>query len=81
MNSVSLFAQSSTLIDEAWIAWEQNDNATVEQKFLAAIKADPKNTPAYIGLAYLYDLQHREKEAWAIFKNILVGGGCYALFL
>lgn len=70
--TLPLFAQSSTLIDEAWKAWEQNDNVTVEQKFLAAIKADPKNTRAYIGLAYLYELQHRDKEAWAIFKNILV---------
>ncbi|MBK9246788.1 MAG: DUF3857 domain-containing protein [Ignavibacteria bacterium] len=71
VNTLPLFSQSSSLIDEAWKAWEINDNSTVEQKFLSAIKADPKNSRAYIGLAYFYELQHRDKEAWAVFRNIL----------
>jgi tetratricopeptide (TPR) repeat protein len=68
---VSIASESSNLVDEAWKAWEQNDHATVEQKFQAAIKADPKNTRAYIGLAFLYEIQRKEKQSWEAFRNVM----------
>jgi hypothetical protein len=39
---------SAHLVDEAWEAWNKNDQALVEQKFREAIKADPGNTRAYV---------------------------------
>ena len=69
--AASAASESSNLVDEAWKAWEQNDHVQVEQKFQAAIKADPKNTRAYIGLAFLYEIQRKEKQSWETFKNVL----------
>ncbi len=69
--SIAIASESSVLVDEAWKAWEQNDHSTVEQKFQTAIKADPKNTRAYIGLAFLYEIQRKEKQSWEVFRNVM----------
>jgi len=61
---------SAHLVDEAWEAWNKNDQALVEQKFREAIKADPGNTRAYVGLAYLYEMQYKFQEAWKIYANV-----------
>ncbi|MBS1537645.1 MAG: DUF3857 domain-containing protein [Bacteroidetes bacterium] len=70
-NSFAIASESSKLVDEAWNAWEQNDNSTVELKFLQAIKTDSSNTRAYVGLALLYEIQRKETKAWEVFKNVL----------
>jgi len=70
----NLFAssdQSDLYVNEAWQAWEINDQQLVEEKFLKAIEEDKNNTRAYLGLSFLYELQDKGKESWDVFKNIL----------
>ena len=45
--NISASAQS---VEEAWQAWNRNDQKLVEQKFQEAIQANPNDTRAYIGL-------------------------------
>lgn len=63
--------KSSTLVAEAWQAWETNDQSQVERKFLAAISEDQKNTRAYLGLSLLYAYQQKYEASWQTFKNVL----------
>jgi Tfp pilus assembly protein PilF len=73
-SSARLFAgaeKSDTLVAAAWKAWEKNDQQQVEQKFLAAIQADPKNTRAHLGLSFLYAYQEKHEASWQSFRNIL----------
>jgi len=68
-----LFANAPTaarLVEEAWQAWNTNNQALVERKFQEAIKADPGNIRAYLGLAYLYEMQYKFQEAWKTYSNI-----------
>jgi tetratricopeptide (TPR) repeat protein len=61
---------SARLVEEAWQAWNTNEQKIVEQKFQEAIKADPTNTRAYLGLAYLYEMQYKFQEAWKSYANV-----------
>jgi len=63
--------KSDSLVLAAWKAWETNDHKQVEQKFQAAIQADPGNTRAYLGLSFLYTYQRKYGASWAAFKNVL----------
>jgi cytochrome c-type biogenesis protein CcmH/NrfG len=74
LSSTRLFAgagKSDSLVAAAWKAWEKNGQSQVEQMFLAAVQADPKNARAHLGLSFLYAYQEKHKAAWLAFKNIL----------
>lgn len=67
-----MFAQrSDSLVQEAWNAWERNDQHEVEKFFRAALQMDPHSTRAYLGLSYLYTLQEKNDDAWKVFQNAL----------
>ena len=57
-------------VDEAWALWNQNNHEMVEQKFKDAIESDKTNTRAYLGLAYLYELEYKNELAWETFRKI-----------
>lgn len=65
------WADSDKLVNAAWEAWEKNDQAAVESNFKAALAADPKNSRAYLGLAYLYNMQEKHDQSWDAFRNIM----------
>ncbi len=74
LSGTRLFAgadESDSLVAAAWKAWEKNDQQQVEQMFLAAVQAGPKNTRAHLGLSFLYAYQEKHEAAWLAFKNIL----------
>ncbi len=52
-------------------AWEERDQTKMETKFRTVLTADPKYTPAWIGLACLYELQQKPAAAWEAFSNVL----------
>jgi hypothetical protein len=54
---------ADALVADAWKAWYQNNQQLVEAKFLAAIKEDPRNTRAALGLSLLYILQKKTCDA------------------
>ena len=58
-------------MEEAWQAWNRNDQKLVEQKFQEAIQANPNDTRAYIGLAYLYEMQYKYLEAWQTYAKVI----------
>ncbi|HPC35840.1 MAG TPA: DUF3857 domain-containing protein [Candidatus Marinimicrobia bacterium] len=62
---------STQYVNEAWQAWNRNDQKLVEQKFQEAIQTDPTNTRAYIGLAYLYEMQYKYLKAWQTYTNVV----------
>jgi predicted Zn-dependent protease len=64
-------ARSSALVAEAWKAWGENSQSQVEAKFIAALKEDPSNLRAHMGLYLLYQMQGKEKQAWESLKLIL----------
>ena len=66
--NISASAQS---VEEAWQAWNRNDQKLVEQKFQEAIQANPNDTRAYIGLAYLYEMQYKYLEAWQTYAKVI----------
>ncbi|KAA3659925.1 MAG: tetratricopeptide repeat protein, partial [Calditrichaeota bacterium] len=63
--------KSEQMVQEAWNAWQENDQMLVEQKFLAAIHQDPANIRAHVGLSFLYTLQQKDVDAWYAFRRIL----------
>src|SRR5262245_14804931 len=63
--------RSQALVAEAWKAWGENNQPQVEAKLTAALREDPGNARAYLGLYFLYQMQDKEREAWASLKNIL----------
>ncbi|HQO73603.1 MAG TPA: hypothetical protein PLO58_02050, partial [Candidatus Marinimicrobia bacterium] len=70
----SLFSNiftSAQYVEEAWQAWNRNDQKLVEQKFQEAIQANPNDTRAYIGLAYLYEMQYKHLEAWQTYAKVI----------
>lgn len=72
--SAALFADtdpSSSLVDDAWKAWEGGNHQTVEQKFNEALKSDPNNTSALFGLSALYSLEQQDRKAWTTFKSAI----------
>jgi tetratricopeptide (TPR) repeat protein len=66
-------SSSDSLVTLAWQAWNRNDQQAVEQWFNSALKADPRNARAQIGLAYLYSLQSHTEKAWDAFSAALTG--------
>lgn len=69
--SYAVFKQSENLVEQAWQAWEKNDQTEVEAKFKAATAVDPTNSRAYLGLSYLYQLQSKQTAAWEAFSKVL----------
>ncbi|HKA20622.1 MAG TPA: DUF3857 domain-containing protein [Blastocatellia bacterium] len=69
----SVFASTTAdaLVADAWKAWEQNNKQLVEAKFLAAIKEDPRNTRAALGLSLLYILQKKNAASWERLKTVM----------
>src|SRR5215510_3478290 len=69
----SVFANTAAdaLIADAWKAWERNNQQLVEAKFLAAIKEDPRNTRAALGLSLLYILQKKNAASCEKLKTVL----------
>jgi len=68
----SLLAQSSdSLVQMAWSAWNQNDRPAVERLFQSALRADPTNARAYLGLSYLYAYQDEQPAAWEQYRTAL----------
>ncbi|MCA9732318.1 MAG: DUF3857 domain-containing protein [Deferribacteres bacterium] len=63
--------KSEQLVQEAWDAWQKNDQMLVEQKFLSAIHQDPANIRAHVGLSFLYTLQQKDVDAWYAFRRIV----------
>lgn len=52
-----------TLLQEGAFAYDQQTLEIAEKKFLAAIRMDPKNKEAYLGLGDVYRKQGQESEA------------------
>ncbi|PLX26177.1 hypothetical protein C0581_05205 [Candidatus Parcubacteria bacterium] len=63
--------ESLTLVQDASQDVDQDDFATAEKKYLAALKADAKNKDAYKGLAHVYYQQGQKQEAKETYKFIL----------
>ncbi|MGH9853752.1 MAG: DUF3857 domain-containing protein, partial [Blastocatellia bacterium] len=63
--------KSHALVAEAWKAWGENNQPQVEAKLTAAIKEDPANTRASLGLYLLYHMQGKDRQAWDALKNVL----------
>lgn len=49
--------KSQALVAEAWKAWGENNQPQVEAKLTAALREDPGNARAYLGLYLLYQMQ------------------------
>jgi len=63
--------KSEQLVNEAWAAWDKNDQVLVEQKFIAAIAENKENTRAYLGLTLLYSMQTKNRKALETFKEFI----------
>jgi tetratricopeptide (TPR) repeat protein len=63
--------RSLALVAEAWKAWGENNQQQVEAKLTAALKEDPANTRASLGLYLLYRMQGKERQAWDALKTVL----------
>ncbi len=63
--------KSEKLVEEAWAAWQENNQALVEQKFFSAIHQNPHNIRAHVGLSFLYTLQKKNVDAWYAFRRIM----------
>jgi tetratricopeptide (TPR) repeat protein len=64
---------ASTLVADGWKAWEKGDHEAVEGKFLEALKEDPNNSRAQLGLALLYSLQGKDEKSASAFRAALNG--------
>lgn len=58
-------------VAEAWKYLNTNDMLAAERSFKEAIALDPKNSRAYMGLSFLYELQLRTTESWQMFRTVL----------
>lgn len=63
--------QARSRIQDAVSAAETGDFNTAEQRYLAAVKADPKNKEAYRGLAEVYHKQGQLAEAKETYQFVL----------
>jgi Tfp pilus assembly protein PilF len=63
--------RTETLLADAWAAWEKGDQRQVETKFLDALKEEPSNARAQLGLMLLYSLQRRDDDARRAFTSAL----------
>lgn len=55
---------ADSLVDAAWHAWETGNQPLVAANFLGALKLEPENTRALLGLSLLYRMQRKYDEAW-----------------
>jgi tetratricopeptide (TPR) repeat protein len=63
--------KSQALVAEAWKAWSENNQQLTEAKLVAAVKEDPNNARAYLGLYLLYGMQGKDQKAWESLKVVL----------
>ncbi|HVK37197.1 MAG TPA: DUF3857 domain-containing protein [Candidatus Kapabacteria bacterium] len=71
LNATPLPEPADALLDDAWKAWEQGDQALVERRFNEALEKDARSSRAHLGLALLYSLQRRHDQALRSFRNAL----------
>jgi tetratricopeptide (TPR) repeat protein len=70
-NALTTEDRSDSLVAQAWMYWGQNSQQKVEKGFRDAIRANPDNPRAYIGLTFLYEFQRKDVEAWDVFRKII----------
>src|SRR4051812_44544348 len=56
--------KSDALVQQGWEAWGKNDHRQVETHFRDALKEDPKNMRASIGLALLAEIETQDVQVW-----------------
>lgn len=64
-------APADSLVDAAWHAWDTGNQPLVAANFLKALRLEPENTRALLGLSLLYRMQTKYDEAWSAFVRIL----------
>lgn len=61
----------NALVEDAWKALRENRQQDALQSFESAIKANPDNRRAYLGLMYIHNMQDNYSGAWKAFENVL----------
>lgn len=60
-----------TLLNDALFAFQESDVALAEKKYIAAIRLDPKNADAYLGLGDVYRKQGQMDEARETYQFVV----------
>lgn len=63
--------KNDSFVSNAWQALAENKQQEAENYFVSAINADQKNSRAYLGLSYLYNLQAKYDQSWLAFEKAL----------
>lgn len=69
--ATTLHADPNDLVNQAWKAWSEGDQKGAETKLLDALKADPGNARANLGLSFLYGSQRNYAVAWKAYESAL----------
>jgi tetratricopeptide (TPR) repeat protein len=56
-------------VRQAWYYWSENKKELAEKQFKEALTKNETNVRAYLGLSYLYQLQHQYLTSWHHFQQ------------
>ncbi len=64
-------AVRASRVDDAWQALKENRQEDALSAFESAVKEDPNNTRAYLGLMYYHNMNNNSSGAWQAFEQVL----------
>ena len=72
ISTLSAADNDNTLVEDAWKALRENRQQDAIQSFESAIKANPDNRRAYLGLMYIHNMQDNYSGAGNALENVLL---------